>query len=87
VNGPGATSVGAPSGVFVNASAVRVSDRVNVHVHDSWRLTERMIVERRLLDPVLLQAPHHGRHLILQQHEVTHHHCMVRNPLKRYPGP
>src|SRR5450759_2614030 len=45
-----------------------------------------MIVQRRLLDSILLQAPHYRRYLTLQQHEVAHHHRMIRNPFECHPG-
>src|SRR6266550_6200775 len=46
-----------------------------------------MIVQRRLLDPVLLQTAHHRRHLTLEEYQVSHHHHVIANPLERDPRP
>jgi len=47
---------------------------------------QQVIVHRGDLQAVVDQLAHHGRDLLLSQHEIAHHHRLVAHRLERDPA-
>src|SRR5712691_10889336 len=53
-----------------------------VHVHHVRRHVVQMVVDGGDLEPPSEQAGHHGRHLLIEEHEVAHHHRLIPHRLE-----
>ena len=57
----------------------------DVHVHDSRRLADQMIVDRRNFHSAFLQLPHDRLNLVFREYEIAHYHCEVAGALECRP--
>ena len=60
----------------------RVAMAFVVHVHDVGRHLVQVIVNRGHLEAAAEEAGHHGRNLLVQQHEIPHHHGPIAGLLE-----
>ena len=64
----------------------RFAHPVHVHVEHVRLIPEKMIVQRRNIDPVIEQRRKHRIYFFLQQHQIAHHHVRaVRGFRQRNP--
>src|SRR6185312_16922790 len=58
----------------------------DMHVHNTWGLVEKVVVERRDLQTGILERRHHGRYLLFRQYEVAHNHRIRSGLAERDPA-
>ena len=63
----------------------RVAMRADVHVHESRRFVQHVIVQCRDLNTAAFQLGHHRSHFIFRQHQITHQHGIALRLGERHP--